>query len=88
MDNTSLDAFIRMIAAQGILGILRVIGAAVLRSLGLYCHASFVPCKINIHCSQELRALNSKMDLVMARMVFECKASNGYRPMIHKYNHS
>ena len=81
MDNTSLDAFIRMIAAHGIMGILRVIGAAVfaLSWLVLPCFV-FAVQRSTDHCSQELRALNKKMDLVMARLLFECEASQDVSP--------
>jgi hypothetical protein len=81
VDNTSIDAFIRMIAERGIMGILRVIGAAVfaLSWMVLPCFV-FAVQRSTYHCSQELRALNSKIDLVMARMLFEGKASNDLSP--------
>ena len=81
MDNTSLDAFIRMIAAHGILGILRVIGAAVFALSWLVLPwFVFVVQRSTDHCSQELRALNKKMDLVIARLLFECEASQDLSP--------
>ena len=81
MDNTSLDAFIRMIAAHGILGILRVIGAAVfaLSWLVLPCFVCAVQ-RSTDHCSQELRALNSKMDLAMPRILLAYEASQDLSP--------
>jgi len=81
VDNTSLDAFIRMIAAHGIMGILRVIGAAVfaLSWLVLPCFV-FAVQRSTDHCSQELRALNKKMDLVIARLLFESNESHELSP--------
>ena len=81
MDNTSLDAFIRMISEHGIMGIMRVIGVAVfaLSWMVLPCLIFAMQRSIS-HFSQELRALNSKMDLVMARMLFEGKESNDLSP--------
>src|SRR6266446_1628244 len=81
VQNTSIDAFIRMISERGIMGILRVIGAAVfaISWMVLPCFVCAVQRSIS-HCSQELRALNSKMDLVIARMLFECNESNDLSP--------
>ena len=75
MQNTSLDAFIKMISEHGIMGIMRVIGTAVV----LPCFVFSVQ-RSTYHCGQELQALNSKMDLVIARMLFECKESNALSP--------
>jgi hypothetical protein len=81
VDNTSIDAFIRMIAERGIMGILRVIGAAVfaLSWMVLPCFVCAVQ-RSTSHCSQELQALNKKMDLVIARLLFECRASQDLSP--------
>ena len=81
MQNTSIDDLIRMVSTRGIMGILRVIGAAVfaLSWMVLPCFVCAVQRSIS-HWSQELRALNSTMDLVMARMLFEGKESNGLSP--------
>ena len=81
MDNTSLDAFIRMLSAHGILGILRVIGAAVfaLSWMVLPCLIFAMQRSIS-HFSQELRALNRKMDLVIARLLFEGHESHDLSP--------
>ena len=81
MDNTSLDAFIRMISERGIMGIMRVIGTAVfaLSWLVLPFVVSAVQ-RSTYHCSQEIRALNKKMDLVIARLLFECEASQDVSP--------
>ena len=81
MDNTSLDAFIRMLSAHGILGMLRVIGAAVfaLSWMVLPCFVCAVQ-RSTSHCRQELQALNKKMDLVMARLLFEGNESHDLSP--------
>jgi len=80
MDNTSLDAFIRMIAAQGILGILRVIGAAVFALSWLV-----LPCFIcAVQRSISIAARNCAHSI--ARWIchgshgVRCKASNGLSP--------
>ena len=81
MDNTSLDDLIRMISAHGIMGILRVIGAAVfaLSWMVLPCFVCAVQ-RSTSHCRQELQALNKKMDLVMARLLFEGHESHDLSP--------
>ena len=81
MHNTSIDAFIRMISAREIMGMMRVIGAAVfaISWLVLPCFVFAVQRSI-YHCSQELRALNRKMDLVMHRILLECEASQDLSP--------
>ena len=81
MDNTSIDAFIRMIAERGIMGILRVIGTAVfaLAWMVLPCFVFAVQRSIS-HCSQDLQALNSKMDLAMPRILLAYEASQDLSP--------
>jgi len=81
VDNTSIDAFIRMIAERGIMGILRVIGTAVfaLSWMVLPCVVCAVQ-RSTSHCRQELQALNKKMDLVMARLLFEGNEANDLSP--------
>jgi hypothetical protein len=79
--NTSIDDLIRMISARGIMGILGVIGAAVfaISWMVLPCFVCAVQ-RSTSHCRQELRALNRKMDLVIHRMLFECKESQDLSP--------
>ena len=81
MHNTSIDAFIRMISAREIMGMMRVIGAAVfaISWMVLPCFVCAVQ-RSTSHCRQELQALNKKMDLVIARLLFECEASQDLSP--------